>query len=287
VGLALALGRRTGASYEVVNLDAAAGVWARMCAGAAITGAGQDGKGPQLVISAGHRTHLPLWWAARRLGARSVVIMKPSLPAALFDLVLAPRHDLRINAADTARRVVTRGALNRVPEELPAKEARGLVLVGGPSKHHGWDGAGLATVIKRVLMERPDLRWKVADSRRTPEGFLAGLDLADTGGEKVFHRDTGPGWLAGELARATVVWATEDSVSMLHEAVTAGAATGVLPAPLRGKGTGRVAQAVKDLTEAGLAVRYPGEPTVPPIKFHESGRCADLIVARWFACDAP
>ena len=239
----------------------------------------------QLVISAGHRTHLPLWWAAKNAGARSVVIMRPSLPAVFFDLALVPRHDLRIGAMDTQRRVLTRGALNRVPEGATAKIDHGLVLIGGPSKHHGWDGEALAPRVAEVIARRPALSWTVADSRRTPEGFLHGLRLPGVV-RKVPHQETGPGWLADELAKARVVWATEDSVSMVHEAVTAGAATGVLPAPAL-RGGGRLARAVAGLAEAGLVVRFPDEPTRAIEGFHEAGRCADLIVARWFASDAP
>lgn len=272
VGLALALGARTGASHEVVRIDPKAGVLARMRAAAA-------GGAAELVIGAGHRTHLPLWWAARRLGARSVVVMKPSLPAGFFDLALVPRHDVRSGSLDTPRRILTRGALNRVPEQLPAKEARGLVLLGGPSKHHGWDGPALEPMMARVIAAAPELAWTVADSRRTPEGFLRGLVLP-AGVARVPHQETGPGWLAEQLARAAVVWATEDSVSMVHEAATAGAATGVLPAPRLGGG--RVVRAVDELVEAGFAARFPETPKVPHERLHEAARCAEFIVARWF-----
>ncbi len=297
VGLALALAKRTGATHEVVKLDPAAPVWGRMRAAAAASGMGgtpvpqaaahgRDARAtPDLVIAAGHRTHLPLWWASRRFGARSVVIMKPSLPLAFFDLALVPRHDLAEGAEDTAKRIVTRGALNRVPEELPVKEPRGLVLLGGPSKHHGWDAAAMAGMVTRVIAGRPELEWTLADSRRTPADFLRGLELpAGLRARKVPHAETGPGWLAGELARSSVVWATADSVSMVHEAVTAGAATGVLPVPAaRGGEGGRPARAVAGLIAAGLAVEFPAEPRAPRERFHEAARCAELIVARWFS----
>ena len=284
VGLALALARRTGATHEIVKFDPTAGALTRMRAAAVPT---TDGRPVDLVISAGHRTHLPLWWAARRLAARSVVVMNPSLPLAFFDLALVPRHDLAEGAVDSGRRMLTRGALNRVPEELPEKAAAGLVLIGGPSKHHGWDGAALAPRIAQVIAAQPELEWIVADSRRTPEEFLRGLELpAGSGVRKVPHQETGPGWLAGELARARVVWVTEDSVSMVHEAVTAGAATGVLPAPAARGGGGRPARAVAGLVGAGLAAMFPAEPAIPGTRFHEAGRCAERIVARWFSPEA-
>lgn len=281
VGLALALARRTGATHEVVTLDPKAPLWTRM---RAVAFASDNVRRPELVIAAGHRTHLPLWWAARRLGARSVVIMNPSLPLALFDLALVPRHDVPEGAGDTARRMLTRGALNRVPEDLPVKEARGLVLLGGPSKHHGWDGAALGPMIASALSARPDFEWVVADSRRTPEGYLGGLALPrDVRVTKMPHQQTGPGWLAGELARAMTVWVTADSVSMVHEALTAGAETGVLPAPPAGRGGGgRPARAVEGLIAAGLAARFPDQPKASPVRFHEAGRCAEAITGRWF-----
>ncbi len=283
VGLALALARRTGASYEVVKLNPAAGVWARM---RAATAEGNEGQKPQLLIAAGHRTHLPLWWAARKFGARSVVIMKPSLPLAFFDLALVPKHDVAEGAVDSAGRVLTRGALNRVPEALPEKEPVGLVLIGGPSKHHGWDGTALAPCIARVMAAQPELSWTVADSRRTPEGFLAGLDLPPEV-KRMPHQATTPAWLPGELARAQSVWVTEDSVSMVHEAVTAGAATGVLPAPrLRAS---RVLRAVDGLVTAGYASSWADWERVGALrvgeKLQESGRCAEMIIERWFGSE--
>lgn len=284
-GLALALGRRRpGLRIETVRLDPAAPVWTRARLAAAV---GPEPVG--LLIAAGHRTHLPLWWAARRLGARSVVIMRPSLPLAAFDLALVPRHDASVDATDTSRRILTYGALNRVPEELPAKEARGLVLLGGPSRHHGWDGAALAERVSRVIASEPALHWVVADSRRTPADYLAGLALpAGVEVEKTPHAATGPGWLAGELARARVVWVTADSVSMAHEAATARAAVGVLPAPEMRPGGGRPGRAVAALVAAGAAVAWQdwadGRTPLragPPL--HEAARAAEAILHRgWF-----
>ena len=48
---------------------------------------------PQLIIGAGHATHWPMLAARRERGGRIVVLMKPSLPRAWFDLCIIPKHD--------------------------------------------------------------------------------------------------------------------------------------------------------------------------------------------------
>jgi mitochondrial fission protein ELM1 len=288
VGLALALAKRTGAAHEVLRIDPAASSWQRMKQASAAAPRTVD-EWPDLIIAAGHRTHVPLWWAGRRLGAKTVVIMTPSLPLRAFDLALVPQHDAP-GAVDTVRRILTKGALNRVPEDREAKTDLGLVLIGGPSKHHGWDGERLAGMVARVTAAQPDLSWTVADSRRTPAGFLEGLAVPGAV-RKVPHQQTQPGWLAGELAKARVVWVTADSVSMVHEAATAGAATGVFPVPLADDGGGRPQRSVDTLIAEGLVTDFtaweraggPGLRLKPGVALHEAGRCADLIVARWFA----
>jgi uncharacterized protein len=277
VGLALALARRTGATHEIVKIDPSAGLLARMRASA------QRGEA-DLIIGAGHRTHLPLWWAARRLKARSVVIMKPSLPFALFDLCLMPRHDLA-NPVDHGRVVTTRGSLNRIAEKSAIKTETGVILIGGPSKHHGWDGVPLPEAISAIVRARTDLSWTVGDSRRTPAGFLA--QLSDCGAQLVPHQQTQPGWLPAQLGAAREVWVTEDSISMIFEALTAGARVGVLPLPVQNP-RARTVKAVRELMAEGYVrpfeewLKNPAGWGAPPV-LHETARCAELIINRFFA----
>lgn len=277
VGLALALARRTGAMHELVRFAEGAGLRTRLREAARIGSV-------DLLISAGHATHLPLWWAARRLGAKSVVIMKPSLPRALFDLCLIPRHDLA-RPEDRGNVITIRGSLNRIGEERSEKTAKGVVLVGGPSAHHGWEAEALARAIRGLVKARPELNWTIADSRRTEAGFVEGL--GDLGAEVVPHSTTQPGWLPAQLASASEVWVTEDSVSMIFEAVTAGARVGILPMPVKNP-KARTIRAVRELIEAGFARTYDSWLRAPDgwggsARLHETGRCADAILARWFS----
>lgn len=251
-GLAAALARRTGATAHTVRLAASPLRWiTRFPAAAALE---PGAPVPELLIGTGHRAHLPLAFAARRFGARAVVIMRPTWPVALFDLCLIPAHDCTKRCA-RENVIQTRGALNRIPEDVPAKQKRGVVLIGGPSKHHGWDADPLAGAVATVIAARPELSWVVGDSFRTPANFLDQLRRRDLRAEFASHARTTPEWLPAQLLAAEEVWVTEDSVSMLHEAVTAGARTGVLPMPVR-SGNSRPVQAVRGLVTDGFATAY-------------------------------
>lgn len=234
---------------------------------------------PDLLVGAGHATHLGLLALRRAVGGRALVLMRPSLPGRWFDLCVVPGHD----PLPSGEVLVTRGVLNRV-RPAPVKDPRqGLILVGGPSAHHGWDGAALAEQIAAVTAATPARDWTVADSRRTPAGYLDELPLPDAV-RRVHWRDTAPGWLPEQLAAATEVWVTEDSVSMIHEALSAGAAVGLLSLPRRRQG--RLVRGLDRLIadglvtpfaawQAGAPLRLPAEP------LDEAGRVADAVLARW------
>ncbi|WP_432697220.1 mitochondrial fission ELM1 family protein [Marinobacterium sp. YM272] len=229
-----------------------------------------------LVIGAGHATHLTLLALKRCWRAPAVVLMKPSLPLSLFDLCLIPEHD----APKPRRNVIaTRGALNRM--RPGAKVAgSGMILVGGPSKHSGWDEAALISAVERVLAQ--DSRsWRVTSSRRTPaetEARLAGLP----GLEFIPASQTPSGWLPEQLAQTECCWVTADSVSMVYEALSAGCAVGILPVPQLKPN--RLQAGLDLLVEAQRVVplaRWQGETLSPDAgPLDEAGRCAKELLAR-------
>ena len=283
-GLAEALRRRTGATVECVRLDVTKSVWSRMREAKALKAGAEC---PQLLIAAGHTTHLPVLAAARAFGARSVVIMKPSLPLWLFDLCLVPRHDVKSAQEEGRRMLITQGALNRISENDPVKTKTGLILVGGPSRHHDWAGEPLLAAIADVVRREPALQWTLTDSRRTPEGFVERITALNLPAlTLVPHTRTAPGWLPERLLAAQEAWVTEDSISMIYESITAGARTGLLPMPVK-DASGRIAKAVDTAVSAGYAVRYgnwreTGMIPVIPAPLHEAARCADEVLSRFF-----
>lgn len=241
---------------------------------------------PELVMGAGHRCHLPLLWLARRRGVPAVVIMKPSLPLACFDLCLAPRHDFPGEPAHP-RLLLTVGAMNRVPPPDPdLARDRKLLLVGGPSKSHGWDSAAMLEALREVTAREPAARWRLTDSRRTPAETAAALAAGLPGVEIHPHAETTADWLPRQLSRADEVWVSEDSVSMVHEALSSGARVGLLPVPRQDPGA-RVVRGLDRLTEEGWVTplekwRASGLLAAPPRVLREADRCAAEILRRWF-----
>jgi mitochondrial fission protein ELM1 len=281
-GLALALQRRTGAEIETVPLPLERSWRHRLRIACRLE---VQTTAPQLVIGAGHRTHLPLLAAARKFGARSIVLMKPSLPARLFSLCLVPQHDMG-GRAPRSNVIVTRGALNKLAENVAVKPARGIVMLGGPSAHHEWSAAPLLAALADVVRASPHLAWTIGDSRRTPPGFLEQVASLQLPGEIVPHGQTAEDWLPQQLAAAEEAWITADSTSMVSEAVTAGARTGILPLPARHPDN-RVVRAVQLFADEGMVTQFAdwqvhGWPQGEPARLHEAARCADEILARFF-----
>ncbi len=236
---------------------------------------------PYLLIGAGHATHLPLWCARRARGGRSIVLMKPSLPRAGFDLCVIPRHD-GVPAAPGV--LITDGVLNAIHTTTDKDPRQGLMLIGGPSAHHRWSDAELAAQLRAILARDANHHWRIASSRRTPAATVVMLRaLAGAQVELIPHERTDAAWLPVQLARAATVWVTEDSISMLYEALTAGAATGVLAVPRRG--ADRVTQAIdaliKDARVTSFADWQAGRALRAAEGFNEAARVAAWIRQTW------
>ena len=232
---------------------------------------------PDLILGAGHATHLTLL-AARRAGAgRTVVLMKPSLPRACFDLCILPEHD---GVTADSRTLVTAGALNRIRASDTRSPSQGLILIGGTSTHFAWSHDALALQINSLLARTPDTRWTLTNSRRTPADFLAQLPQYPNL-TIVPHATTPPDWLPGQFAQCGTVWVTPDSASMVYEALTAGADVGVFDLPVNPRS--RVGWAIARLADAQRITRFVSwcahgtlHPNLHPLA--EADRCAAWIL---------
>jgi mitochondrial fission protein ELM1 len=237
---------------------------------------------PDLLIGAGRRTHVPLLAARLRYGGRTIVLMKPDLPHWLFDLCIIPQHD----GIRAGRRVLTTlGALNTVEHSSVQDPAQGLILIGGPSTHHDWSDATTLEQLQTICTSTPGYRWTLSTSRRTPESFLPALQSLDLPRLQIVpFAATTPGWLPRQLRTAAQVWVSEDSVSMIFEALTAGAAVGLLRVPALRQS--RIIHGVDRLISAHWVTPFAhwrrGEDVPKPGQtLAEAQRCARWIEQHW------
>ncbi|MDI3324622.1 mitochondrial fission ELM1 family protein [Pontibacterium granulatum] len=242
---------------------------------------GVDGQ-PDLLIGAGHSTHLSLLAYKRATGAPAVLMMKPSLPMGWFDLCLIPKHD---EPGERTNVVLTDGALNRMQplaERQSGAGAKGMILIGGPSKHFGWDDQRVVDQLKVVV--DGSTPWLLTTSRRTPESFLPLLQQAGLPDlEVVPFEQTGPGWLGEHLPQMAQCWVSGDSVSMVFESLTAGSAVGILELPP--KASNRITRGLQLLIDDHKVTpfsRWQESRTLPlpEIPFNEAERCAELVRTR-------
>lgn len=274
LGLAEALGRRVPCEVHRISLAGKRGLLGRVRA--AIADSANLPK-PDLILAAGHATHPALVWLARKHRAKSIVLMKPSLPLAWFDLCIAPTHDFP--AGDTQEKLIlTRGAINRITPGAAERDDK-LILIGGPSKTHGWDGAALLDMLAKST-DRGG--WELTDSRRTPEGFLDEARTKLPGVTVFSHTQTTPDWVPEKLRHAKEVWVTEDSVSMIYEALTSGARVGLLPVP-RLRKTSRVLCGIDGLIRDGFLTPFDiwlktGRIAAAPEVLNEADRCAENVL---------
>lgn len=179
-------------------------------------------------------------WIKNENRARSVVVMKPTLPAAHFDAVIAPRHDRLANRPGV---FTTQGALSSHSGEDLEVEAAALaaelgleplgrrvgVLVGGDTISLRFDPARFESLVLglRAFARRSGAQLLVTTSRRTPAWAESVLrTLLNEGGLcpllLLANESNRAGAVAGILGLSDALLVTAESMSMTSEAVSTG-----------------------------------------------------------------
>lgn len=275
LGLADAIARRVPCAVHRISIAGKRGLLTRVRAAIQASAGLPE---PDLIIAAGHATHFALLWLARKHRAKSIVLMRPSLPMAWFDLCIVPSHDFK-KTNNRKNLIVTRGALNRVAPPDATPRSGGMILIGGPSVTHGWSGETLLNSLAAIVSNG---EWQLTDSRRTPAGFIAEIATRLPRIQIFPHQETTPDWLPAKLARATEVWVTEDSVSMVYEALSSGASVGLLPVP-RLLADSRVLRGLEQLVADGFLTPFAAweksqRLEQPPSILREADRCAERVI---------
>ena len=234
---------------------------------------------PDFIFGVGSHTQLRVFLLGKIYPqAKTVILMKPNYPFAWFDYSVIPEHD-GISASD--RVIVTQGALNPIVNEQRHQMGRILIALGGSSKRHQWNEDKVFASIEHIVKQHSENEIIITTSRRTPEQFVERLNTYPFLPHVHFFpvEQTPQGWIFEEMQQAEAVWVTEDSVSMIYEALTAGCRVGVI-AMDRTK-QDRITTSVDGLLEKGIISESLLLAQLPePNAFKEAERVATYLLAQ-------
>ncbi len=185
-------------------------------------------QAPDFIFGVGSHTHFRVWLLGKIFKkAKTVILMKPNLPIAWFDYAVIPEHD---GILSNERVIVTRGALNPIRNENRHQAGRILIALGGSSKRHQWNHEKVLLSVQKIVECNSNSEIILTTSRRTPVGFTDILKQQSFAKRLQICpvEQTPQGWIFEEMQKAEAVWVTEDSVSMIYEALTAGCRVGVI-----------------------------------------------------------
>lgn len=228
----------------------------------------------QYIVGAGHSTHLKMLLLGWRLRAKTLVIMKPSIPRILFDFCFIPEHD---NVGLAKNTFITVGAMNNLKPDAQ-KNDRVLLLLGGCSSEYFWDFETVTHQIQAIIASESH-EVNILGSRRTPKDFINYLrnEINNVKSQVNIcsHDEVDSNWLSNNLPLAKRVWVTEDSVNMIYESLSVGAVVNIIKLPSRKKG--RVHLGVKKLIDAGSVGTLDSMSSKITI-LQEADRAADWFI---------
>lgn len=225
---------------------------------------------PDLIIAASRIASAPIAALKKKLGKKitTIFIQNPYINLNAFDAVIAPRHD----ELSGSNLISIPGALHNVTKDLLTKESKKwtsilptdfprpwvTILLGGNSNHHTMDldtieyfGAQL-----RHLAQRSSMSFFITASRRTPQEALQVFKTALGDSHVFLWNGLGDNPYYGFLGLGDFILVTNDSVSMLSEAVGTGKPVYTLNLP---GGNGRLDKFQDHLIEQGLCRPFEGE----------------------------
>ena len=234
-------------------------------------------QAPDYILGVGSHTQLRVLLLGKAYPqAKTVILMKPNFPVAWFDYSIIPEHDA---VSESEKVIVTQGALNPIVNEQRHQPNRILIALGGPSKRHQWNDRKVLLAVKQIAESNRQAEIILTTSRRTSKGFREELRAQPFAWElQIFPvEETPQGWIFEEMQQAEAVWVTEDSVSMIYEALTAGCRVGVIQIDRLKKD--RITQSVDSLMQKNLISQSAGMMQLAaPTVFKEAERVASIMV---------
>ena len=232
---------------------------------------------PDCIIAAGHKTHMALLFLKYFFGGKSILIMKPSLPCNWFDLCIIPEHD---KFRGRGLILWTKGVLSNTTNLINKNERKGLILIGGISKHYKWDSERVVNQIEELLRNNLSIHFILTTSRRTPKDFMMKINKLSFKNLKIHPtQDQNENWLKNQMNKTKYAWITEDSMSMIYESITAGQNVGLIG--IKSKGKSRITDEVNKLKKEKVIFSNENKSYKNNNKLHtvfnEANRCAKFI----------
>lgn len=236
-------------------------------------------KKPDYIFGVGSHTQARVLLLGRVYPkAKTVIMMKPNFPVNWFDYAIIPQHD---GVKESMHVITTQGALNPIVNENRHQPNRILIALGGNSKRHQWNDEKVLSSIQRLVENNVHATFILTTSRRTPDTFLETLPQQNFYSKlQIFPVEHTPqGWVFEEMQKAEVVWVTEDSVSMIFEALTAGCKVGVIK--INRLKEDRITRSIDQIIQSNLVSDETFiEMLVEPHAFKEAERVATYLLAQ-------
>ena len=232
---------------------------------------------PDFIIGAGHKTHFSILYLKYIFGGKTILIMKPSLPCNWFDLCIIPNHD---KFKSKGLVYWTKGVLADTSNLIKKDEKKGLILVGGISKHYQWDSEIVANQIQKLLNNNSSINFILSTSRRTPKDFIVKIKKFTFVNLKIHSiKKQNKNWLKDQMKKVKYAWISEDSISMIYESLTAGQNVGLISLKIKGKS--RITKEMDRLKKERLVFANKNKSYKNIDNLHtvinEASRCAKLI----------
>lgn len=231
-------------------------------------------KKPDYIFGVGSHTQARVLLLGRVYPkAKTVIMMKPNFPVNWFDYAIIPQHD---RVKESMHVITTQGALNPIVNENRHQPNRILIALGGNSKRHQWNDEKVLSSIQRLVENNIHVTFILTTSRRTPDTCLETLAQQNFYSKlQIFPVEHTPqGWVFEEMQKAEAVWVTEDSVSMIFEALTAGCQVGIIE--IDRLKSDRITQLLDQLLSNDLLDKQ--HIKLLNLKLDEASRVADILL---------
>jgi len=236
---------------------------------------------PKIIIGTGHRTHIIILIAKFLIGGKTLLILKPSLPTYFFNLCLIPYHDnsRRIKQSNV---IHFHGALNSIEDCKRQNKKKGLILIGGKSRHFEWNNKIIISQIQKITQENLAVEYLLSNSPRTPKDFDIAINKLNLPNLKIFnYKKVNENWILDRLSESGNVWVTNDSVSMIYESLSSGSIVGIIK--LSAINNNKIFKSINELIKKNI-VRTVAKNINNKEKnnFNEAERCAELVINKLF-----